>query len=56
MSCNSSAVLFLLFSQLFKAEWSLHVPVTLMISNSAFCIYGLCVILSVNGDYFFEQR
>jgi hypothetical protein len=28
----------------------------LMISNSAFCMYELCMILSVNGDYFFEQR
>jgi hypothetical protein len=28
----------------------------LQISNSAFCIYGFCMILSVNGDYFIEQR
>jgi hypothetical protein len=26
-----------------------------MISDCAFCMYGLCMILSVNGYYFFEQ-
>jgi hypothetical protein len=26
------------------------------ISNAAFCIYGFCMILSVNSDYLLEQN
>jgi hypothetical protein len=24
------------------------------VSNSAFCVYGLCIVLSVNSDYFLK--
>jgi hypothetical protein len=39
-----------------KPNGQLYVPAALKISNSAFCIYGFCTILSVNSDYFLEQR
>jgi hypothetical protein len=41
-----------------KAEWQVYVTAALTIGtvNSAFCIYGFCVILSINGYYFLKQR
>jgi len=38
------------------SRMELYVPVALTISNSAFCIYGFSVILSVNTNYFLEER
>jgi hypothetical protein len=32
------------------------VPPALIISNSAFCICGFGMVLSVNSDYFLKQR
>jgi hypothetical protein len=33
-----------------------YVPPALTITNSAFCIYVFHMILTVNRDYFLEQR
>jgi hypothetical protein len=35
--------------QPFKAEWQLYVLPDLPISNTSFCIYGSCMVLSVNS-------
>jgi hypothetical protein len=34
-----------------KPSGKLYVPAALTISNSAFCIYGFCMIVGVNRDY-----
>jgi hypothetical protein len=33
-----------------------YIPHALTIGNSAFCIYGFCVILTANSDYFLKHR
>jgi hypothetical protein len=33
-----------------------YVPAALTISNSAFCIYIICMVLSINRDYFLIQH
>jgi hypothetical protein len=42
--------------ELLPLVWCLYVPPALPISNSPFCIYGSCMILTVNSDYFLKQR
>jgi hypothetical protein len=42
--------------QPFRAQWELYVPPALTISNCAFCIYGFCMILTINIDYFLKRR
>jgi hypothetical protein len=32
-----------------------YIPPALTILNSALCMYGFCMILSINGDYFRKQ-
>jgi hypothetical protein len=34
----------------------MYIPPALIISSSAFCIYGFRTILIINRDYFLEQR
>jgi hypothetical protein len=41
---------------LFKGEWQLYVPAALTTSNTVFCIYGFCMILTVNRDYFLKEH
>jgi hypothetical protein len=35
--------------------YSYHVRSALTISNSAFCVYGVFMILNVNSDYFLKM-
>jgi hypothetical protein len=46
----------LIYLKPFKADWYLYAPATLTISNSAFCVYGFHMILSVNRDYLLKQH
>jgi hypothetical protein len=40
----------------FKVKWLLYVPAPLAARGLAFCIYGFCMFLTVNSDYFLKQR
>jgi hypothetical protein len=37
-------------------KWQLRLPHSITVSNSAFCIYGFRMILTVNSDHFLKQR
>jgi hypothetical protein len=49
---------YLVPAKLFKAQWEIYVPSYLTVSKCTFCIYGSCLILTinVNKDYFLQQH